>query len=70
METFPYLSAFIKSFNQGHLDFQHRIKADFTISAKDEKGKFYQSFIPIESEEENCVVIGNTFFKSVHKVYI
>lgn len=69
MKVYPYLSAFINSINQGKLDFQHKLKSDFTISGEDENGSFYQKFQPVDEEKGFCIMIGNTIFKSIEKIY-
>lgn len=70
MKTFPYLGAFISSINKGNLEFQHKLKSDFTIVGVDTMGKYSQNFTPSNKNIESNIKIGSTIFTPGIKIYL
>lgn len=70
MQTFPYLGAFISSLNEGKLEFQHKLKSDFTVVGVDSMGKYSQKFTPTNKNIESNIKIGSTIFTPWIKIYL
>lgn len=70
METYSYLGEFLKTLKDGRIDFQHKLKSDFTIVAVDGNGKYFQKFIANEENIDSNIKIGSIIFKPGIKRYI
>lgn len=69
MEKFKHIGELVKSFKNGKIDFQDSKTGDFSIVAKEDGKKFYQSYIKVVESSENSIQIGPTFFEVSEKVF-